>query len=214
MSDHAYIGLFDGATPVPVWTRPKPRGFAAADRTNAGGFSAWVSEPEEPVDETPPSNPGADSLIEQGYALGLAEGRRVAEAQLSEERAALARLLDAAAALQPEPPAALAAMLAATVRRLVAQVVGEVEIDAGLLADRIDSIAALIVDETAPSRLRLNPADVARLAGMTLPLAAIADPNVTPGSILVETGSGWIEDGPAVRLEKLHGALDRLGAPK
>ena len=29
-----------------------------------------------------------------------------------------------------------------------------------------------------------------------------------------ETGHGWIEDGPAVRLERLRAELDRMGAPQ
>ena len=32
--------------------------------------------------------------------------------------------------------------------------------------------------------------------------------------VITPTGSGWVEDGPHVRLEKLRAQLDRLGAPK
>jgi hypothetical protein len=31
---------------------------------------------------------------------------------------------------------------------------------------------------------------------------------------MLDTGSGWVEDGPHVRLEKLRTQLDRLGTPK
>ena len=31
-------------------------------------------------------------------------------------------------------------------------------------------------------------------------------------TLVLETGHGWIEDGPAVRLERLRAALDRVGA--
>ena len=34
------------------------------------------------------------------------------------------------------------------------------------------------------------------------------------GSIVLETGHGWIEDGPAIRLERLRAELDRMGAPQ
>jgi hypothetical protein len=32
--------------------------------------------------------------------------------------------------------------------------------------------------------------------------------------VKLECASGWIEDGPAVRLERLRLALDRIGAPE
>ena len=159
-----------------------------------------------------------EDVREQAEGLAASEEELVLIALFGDEAEALLRTIRARHTRDDRGETTLEESREQRIREIVRIVqesgVGEVEIDAGLLADRIDSIATLIVDETAPSRLRLNPADVARLAGMTLPLAAIADPNVTPGSILVETGSGWIEDGPAVRLEKLHGALDRLGAPK
>ncbi len=214
MSNPAFAHDFDGAQPVPVWTRPQHRGFAAADRAApGGGFSAWADRQEEPEPQ-PSSNPGADSLIEQGYALGLAEGRRIAEAQLAEERAAVARLIQSLEALRPEPPAALAAMLSTSVRRLVTQVVGEVDINAETLTERVLTVATVIAEENAPSRLRLNPDDAVRLEGAHLPLEILPDPLVAPGAVLVETGSGWVEDSTAVRLEKLGLALDRMGAPR
>lgn len=214
MSEAMFRQEFDGATSVPVWTRPTHRGFAAVDRGRAGSFSAWVDRDQDVTDAPAQPNPGAESLIEQGYALGLAEGRRLAEVQLAEERAATAQLLASLEAFRPEPPAGLAAMLSGAVRRLVAQIVGEVEINANLLAERTQTVAALIADEAAPSRLRINPADAGRLGGISLPIDITPDPTVAPGAVLLETGSGWIEDGPAVRLEKLRIALDRMGAPK
>ena len=207
--------LFESATPVPVWTRPNVRRFAAVAPANPSGFSAWAGTAEEEAEPTAPAiDSGATSLIEQGYALGLAEGRRVAEATLEQERAALANLAASLEVLQPEPPAALAAMLAHSVRRLVAQIVGEVEIDEFALAERTFAVAAQIAEDSAPSRLRLNPADAARLADVRLPLAVTPDGGITPGAVVLETGNGWIEDSPAVRLEKLRTALDRMGAPR
>ncbi|UAK26032.1 FliH/SctL family protein [Sphingomonas nostoxanthinifaciens] len=209
---------FSTAERVPAWTRPSERRFTAAPASTIGGFSAWTSprgpEPEPaPVEEIVPVAE-AETLIAQGFAQGLEEGRRIAEAELDEDRRALAHLAQSLDVLQPEPPAALAALLAETVRRLVAQVVGEVEICAATLEARTTAIAALIVEETGPSRLRLNPDDAAQLAGAQLDVAIIADPALARGAILLETGAGWVEDGPAVRLDKLRTALDRMGAPR
>lgn len=219
MSERVVAHAFADAQRVPVWTKPAPRRFAAVPSAGTTGFSAWGSAPAEPeqvedVAEQAAHDSGAESLIQQGYALGLAEGRRMAEATLAEERAALARLVEGLEALQPEPPQQLASLLAASVRRLVAQIVGEVEINEETLTERTQAVAALIVEDAAPSRLRVHPDDAGRLAGARLDLEIAADPTLAPGSILLETSAGWIEDGPAVRLEKLRTALDRMGAPR
>jgi len=68
----------------------------------------------------------------------------------------------------------------------------------------------MINDDAAPARLRLNPADLARIDGLRPDLKLIADPAIPEGSVVAETASGWIEDGPAIRLEKLRGLLDQL----
>jgi flagellar assembly protein FliH len=41
----------------------------------------------------------------------------------------------------------------------------------------------------------------------------IADETIERGGLLLETGQGWIEDGPSVRLDRLRAELDRMGAP-
>ena len=45
-------------------------------------------------------------------------------------------------------------------------------------------------------------------------LPTTPDAGLARGSIVLETGHGWIEDGPAVRLERLRAELDRMGAPQ
>lgn len=148
------------------------------------------------------------------FASGFDEGRRLAVLELEGERAHLARLVETLGVLQPEEPHALGAMLAETVDRLVRQIVGEVTIDGTILADRAHAAAALITDETGPSRMRLHPDDAMRLNNAAIPVEMVGDPTLAPGTILLETGEGWIENGPDVGLEKLRTALDRLGVPR
>ncbi len=208
---------FSDAARVPVWTRPAARGFTAK-AGDASGFSAWASGEEEPDHgfHRPISNDVAapEALIAQGYADGLNEGRRLASIELEEERAALGRLAAGLDSLQPQNSDGLAALLASTVKRLVTQIVGEVEINADTLAERVQAVAATIAEETAPQRIRLHPTDVVRLAGANIALEMVGDPLLAPGTIVIDTGAGWVEDGPNVRLEKLRSALDRLGAPR
>jgi len=207
---------FAEAARVPVWTRPSASGFTARP-ADSKGFSAWAqagTEPEPFHGAASNDMASAEALLAQGYAEGLSEGRRLAMIDLEEERSALARLAASIEALKPENSDGLAALLADTVKRLVTQIVGEVEINADTLHERVQAIAAMIAEETAPKRLRLHPTDVARLQGATLPLDMVADPMLAPGTIVLDTGSGWVEDGPHVRLEKLRAQLDRLGAPR
>ena len=140
--------------------------------------------------------------------------RRTAELEFAAERDAVARLAEALESLQPEQSNALALILAEAVERLVRQVVGASEIDRQLLVARAEAAASLITDEMAPARLRLNPEDAAVIESARLPVTLVADATLARGSLILETGEGWIEDGPAIRLERLRAELDRMGAPE
>jgi flagellar assembly protein FliH len=219
MSDMSHNAAFNDAARVPVWTRPSAgHGFTARTGGDTGGFSAWAQSDDhaDHAFHNAPSNDVADAeaLIAQGYADGLNEGRRLAMIELEDERAAMQRLAGSLEVLNPAGADGLAAMLANSVKRLVTQIVGEVEINTDTLIERTQAVAAMIAEETSPSRLRLHPTDVVRLQGAPIAVEMVADPMLAPGTIVLDTGTGWVEDGPHVRLEKLRAQLDRLGAPK
>lgn len=203
---------FATAQRVSVWTQPQARGPAP--------FTAWGEALraafEPPADEIAIPEPPIDIEAERneafgdGYEAGLADGR----AESAPEKAALVRLAMSLEALRPEPSRALGSMIAATVERLLVELMGQVEIDRDTLVARAEAAAALIGEETRPSLLRLNPADAARLADVTLPVRIEPDPAIGAGALRLETGNGWIEDSPALRLEKLRGALDRVAAAR
>ena len=113
--------------------------------------------------------------------------------------------------MQPEPHGPLAALLTETVTRLVRQIVGEVQIDAATLRARAEAVAELVTAELGPARLRMHPDDIALLEGLDLPLPVAPDHHLASGTILLETGEGWIEDGPQVRLARLRQQLDAMG---
>jgi flagellar assembly protein FliH len=150
----------------------------------------------------------------QAYAQGYEEGRRVAEEELAGEREAVARLAASLELLRPQPTNPLALLLAETVDRLVREIVGSVEVDATLLLDRARSAAAMIGEQTEPARLRVHPADAALLVQADLDVQIAPDGNLQRGTIVVETAQGWIEDGPAVRLERLRAELDKMAAAR
>ncbi|MET0270207.1 MAG: hypothetical protein ABW173_07240 [Sphingomonas sp.] len=194
---------------------------AFAPRAAAQPFTPWSATlpvsapvPAEEAEIEPAAVIDPAQIEADAFAAGFDEGRRVAIVEAESERAHLVRLVEALGVLQPEEPRALGELLAETVDRLVRQIVGEVSIDGTILADRAHAAAALITGETSPSRMRLHPDDAMRLGNAAIPVELVADPALAPGTVLLETGDGWIEDGPDVGLEKLRAALDRLGVPR
>lgn len=150
----------------------------------------------------------------EAFAQGYESGREAAEQELAAQRDAVAALAQSLEALRPLPPQQLALLLAETVDRLVRQLVGEVGIDPVLLLSRAQAAAALLGGAAGAARMRLHPEDMALLADAALPVAVEADPALERGAIRIETAAGWIEDSPAIRLERLRADLDRMGAPK
>lgn len=179
-------------------------------------FTPWGANGETPqtandTDEDMPAEIDPAAIHADSFAQGFDAGRRTVEMELAAERDAVARLAEGLEALRPEPTGALAALLAEAVERMVRQIVGSVEIDAQLLQQRAEIAAALIGEDTEPSRLRVHPDDVALLEPARIPVTVAADASLQRGSVVVDTGGGWIEDGPAVRLERLRAALDTFG---
>jgi flagellar assembly protein FliH len=183
------------------------------------GFRARASEdgPDSKIDiDMPPMTPEQERLRARAdaYEQGVAEGRATVEAEFAAERDAIARLAGALEVLKPEPTNALALLLAETVDRLVREVVGEVEIDANRLLARAKAAAELVGENVEPSKLRAHPDDIHYLEPATLVPVLQADPSLPRGTLVLETGHGWIEDGPEIRLERLRAALDKMAAPQ
>jgi flagellar assembly protein FliH len=210
MSNLLSAEFCSGATRRPVWSKPDA----------APHFAAWTADAIAVASVADNGMPVAEDIIDidalkaEAFAQGFDEGQRVLLEAVQHERTALSELAGSLEVLQPEPTGALAAMLAETVDRLVRQIVGEVQLDQDTLLARCEAAAALIGDEVKPASLRINPADAERLGDAVLPVPMIADESVAPGMLLLETAQGWIEDGAAVRLERLRSALDGMGPNK
>lgn len=206
----------EAATRVDAWARPAPTANftpwgsdGAHPRRRASDF-APTPAPAREVDTAP----DIDSLRAQAFAEGFEQGRQTVIAEFARDREALAQLIRSAEALQPESAGPLASVLAETVTRFVRQIVGEVQIDPALLKERAESIAELVTAESGPARLRMNPDDIAMLEGVDLGIAVAPDHHLTSGTIVLESGEGWIEDGPQVRLARLRQQLDGMGMPR
>lgn len=203
-----------------LWRQERAQAAASVGsfviRRHDGGFRAWASEGDTPQPGNDPAfGPDEGQLrADEAYARGLADGRRTVEAEIAAERDAIAQLAEALQQLRPEPTLPLAVLLAETVDRLVKEVVGEVEIDGLKLLARAKAAAALIGEATQPARLRVNPDDMALLTDAHLAIELQGDASLPRGAVLLETAEGWVEDGPAVRLDRLRAQLDKMAASR
>ena len=157
-----------------------------------------------------PAN-SASETIDDPFAMGLAEGQRLAEAAFAVERRQLLALVAGAEALQDEPSEELAQLIAETVERLVRQIVGQAPIDAEWLQAQADIAAAMVAEADKARTLWVNPADAALLVDAAITLPIEADPTMTRGTVRIETSAGWIEHGRAVYLNELRAALGSEG---
>ncbi|SEH16385.1 flagellar assembly protein FliH [Sphingopyxis sp. YR583] len=161
--------------------------------------SAYAPQPvEESIDEP---------ALDDPFALGLAEGQRLAEAAFVAERHQLLALLAGAEALQDEPSEELAQLIATTVERLVRQIVATAPIDTEWLQAQVDTATAMIADADKARTLRVHPDDAALLADAPLAMAIESDAAMMRGTVRIETSTGWIEHGRAVYIDELRTAL-------
>lgn len=193
--------------------RSAATGFSAVALTDAmarpGGFRPLSFAPAAPDVDMALETPG--EVADDPYALGLAEGQRLAEAAYGVERHQLLALLAGAEALQDEPSEELAQLIAETVERLVRQIVESAPIDAAWLQAQAETAAALVAEADKARSLWVHPADAALLVDCPLRLPVEADATMLRGTVRIETSAGWIEHGRAVYLDELRAALGGAG---
>lgn len=208
------------ATRVDAWARPAsspqftPWGDGQPRRRASDFAPRQQAQPNQTHAAAESAQLDAEAIRNEAFAAGFEQGRQSAILEFAREREALARLIASAGALQPEPHGPLAAVLAEAVTRMVRQIVGEVRIDPALLEERATAIAELVTAECGPARLRMHPDDIAMLEGVDFALPLAPDHHLASGTIVLETGEGWIEDGPQVRLARLRAQLDSMGMPR
>lgn len=197
------------AKPTAFAPQTRPKHFSPADRTS-NPTEGW-----DPLDPTLPDEPEIDPFAAAraaGYAQGLAAA--VHEAG-DRDRALLGALGDRIAHGGAIDRDQVAEQLRRTVLMLVAKMVGEVGIAPDILAGRITAAADLLADKAESGLLRVHPDDVALLEGrLPRTLFAAGDASVARGSFVLETASTVVEDGPALWLEQLEHAIDRVPVPR
>lgn len=196
---------------------PEPRHFSPADR-EANPTEGW--DPfEAGSDDKPAGAAGFVDPIKAAHDMGFAEGKAagLAEATTNASRdreliEAITAELRAAGQLDRER---MAAQLRQTVMHLVGRLVGEAGVSGELLAKRIEAATELLADGAESALLRLNPADLPLIEGrLPKTVFAAGDATVERGSFVIESASTIVEDGPALWLEQLSQAIDRIALPR
>lgn len=191
-------------------------GFSAIDVRDRRATRREAEPAPEPTSFEPPIDP----LI-AAHAAGFAEGAAAALSQAAEASAAGGRdmaMLEAigeqlrtAAAINRE---AIAEQLRRTVLTLVAKLVGEVGIDPERLAARVAAATDHLADSAESALLRVHPDDVALLDGrLPTTVFAAGDASVERGHFVLESASTIVEDGPALWLDQLTGAIEQVVVP-
>lgn len=192
---------------------PAPRHFEPADRTTnpTQGWDPFA--PEAPAGHGPFVDP-----IAQAHAAGFEEGHAAALAEVAAARAREAALLDQVSAALSSGAhfdrERMAGHLRQTVLHLVSRMVGETGISGDLLAARIGAAVDLLSDSAESALLRMHPDDVPLVQGkLPTSIFPVGDPHLAPGHFVIESASTIVEDGPAMWMEQLAQAIDRVPIP-
>ncbi len=170
-------------------------------------FTAWSvgSAAEETKADIAPG----DAL--DAYAEGFAAGHAAALAEQLEAAAADDAALTAIAAafegMAASHDVCTAQTLAAALSRLLATIVGEIDIPAAELQERSANLVAAVDDISTPTALLCHPTDAALIGPSIAGIAVQPDPTMTRGSIRLATSTGWIDDSIADRLAHIEAAL-------
>ncbi|RDV02704.1 flagellar biosynthetic protein [Sphingorhabdus pulchriflava] len=162
-------------------------------------FQLWPDRDEKQL------HVSAETIDE--YARGMAEGQQLASAAFAEERIRLQKLLASAEALQPVDTDTIRNLLYETIERLVSQIVGQTPTDSEWLMRQIEQAVRAAAQIDSARTIWLHPDDLELLTGFELGIALKTDPMLVPGSLRLETDSGWIEHGRMILLDAMRSEL-------
>lgn len=177
-----------------------------------GDGTGWTATRAATADHLAPE-PEIDPIeqaSQEGFVAGFQEGERMAREAAEADDATRRDLIGAIGQLGGIGEGALAALLSQAVLRLVTQIVGEVPVDEARLTERCIAVAAHIDPDDGKAVLEVNPLDLPLIPTDGLGVGLVANPQLSRGSVRLATSEGWIEDGPDVRLSRLHAMMDDM----
>lgn len=195
------------AQPIAIGALGQARGSAFTARFADG---QEVSRPRGAAARPEGRTDPLEQAKAEAFAQGFDEGMRVAIEGFSVDEETKARLALALEQIAPAANGALSSLLSAAVLRLVTQIVGEVSVDTGLLARRVEGVCRFIEEGQSRNSLHLHPDDIAMLGPRDFGFPLTPDQGLSRGSVRLETADGWIEDGPDMQISRLKALLDTM----
>lgn len=181
---------------LPLAALAEPSGFCGDARFS--GTPVAAEEQEDPVQQA----------WDQGYAAGLAEARADAEIRAAEQEAAFGRLQFTLGQIDAEMQERLRERLLETVAALCEAAIAPLALDADALRRRVDAACAMLANAEGEKVLRLHPDDIALIEKFVPQIYVIKEYiAIERGTLVVETGQGGVEDGPAVWRRAIAEAL-------
>ncbi len=200
-------------------TPTRPRHFApeAPGHKPTEGWDMF----DAAVPAAPDPEPAVTSFVDPvaaaratGYAEGYAAARAEADAAAAQQAALLSQVSEALTRGAHFDRERMAGHLRQTVLHLVTRMIGESGIAPDVLASRIEAATDMLADSAESAILRLHPDDVALVEGhLPKTVFPVGDPHVARGGFVIESASTIVEDGPALWLEQLAAAIDRVPIP-
>ncbi|MEW4467112.1 FliH/SctL family protein [Parasphingorhabdus sp. JC815] len=133
--------------------------------------------------------------VAEAYSQGYLNGQQAIAVQLDESEERQKALAQAISRLKPVDEAKLAKQLWEAVLSLFRQAVGNAKIDDALMQQRCEEAVKSIDSERGESCLYVAPADVEFLRSYDCAIPIVADPELLPGSVYLDSESGQLTSG-------------------
>ena len=187
-----------------------PAAFGLVDLMGGHGgaaFTAWSvgSAAEDSDAEISPD--GALDAYAEGFAAGHAAALFEQADAATKDDAALTAIADAVGRMAATHDAATAQTLAAALSRLLATIVGQVDIPPPTLQERAANLLAAVDATATPTALLCHPDDALLIGPSISEISVQPDPKITRGSLRLATSTGWIDDSIADRLAHIEAIL-------
>ena len=175
-----------------------------------GWTATRVTTPDVMEIEAEPEIDPIEQASQDGFVMGFQEGERITREAMEADDLIRRQLTHAVGQLGGMDEGTLASLLSTAVLRLVTQIVGEVPVDEAKLTERCAAVAAHIDPDDGKAVLEVNPLDLPLIDTGALAVALAPNAALSRGSVRLATSEGWIEDGPDVRLARLHAMMDDM----
>lgn len=160
-----------------------------------------------------------EQQLAEAYRKGVNDGQRLAEESLNQkyqesdriEAEAIEKLANALQNFTAPPSAQTSLVMLYSVKSIITKILGENRPDEAILKGWCAQLAGLVNKDMDNARLLVHPLDKEILADKEMGITVESDPNLTPGTVMLSHGDGWVEKGSAPLLRQIDAMMAGLG---